>query len=201
MDALGIFCSVLGSQAERARSENPAVSRELGILKNALRRATPREDFAAPPAQDYASILDAALAAAADFDLAAAAWALAPIKRKLPWAYHYEARSADEDLAKRIAFAELIGPDGPLMAPDIRVGFTLMAPRTFYPLHAHPAVELYWVMSGHAEWTTPNREQITPPGRFVLHRSNEPHAMRTFDEPLLALWVWTGDIDTPSAYI
>ena len=53
-------------------------------------------------------------------------------------------RNEAEDLAERIGFAELIGPRAPLTAPDCRAGFTLMAPDTFYPLHAHPAIELTW---------------------------------------------------------
>jgi len=35
----------------------------------------------------------------------------------------------------------------------------------------------------------------------VLHRTNQPHAMRTFAEPLLALYGWRGDIDTPAFYL
>jgi quercetin dioxygenase-like cupin family protein len=76
-----------------------------------------------------------------------------------------------------------------------------MAPDTFYPLHAHPAIELYLVIAGHAQWTTPASERIVPPGEFVLHHANQPHAMRTFAEPLLALYGWRGEIDTPAFYL
>jgi hypothetical protein len=75
-----------------------------------------------------------------------------------------------------------------------------MAPRTFYPLHTHPAVELYLVIAGEAQWTTPDADRIVPPGQFVLHRSNEPHAMRTFADPLLALYAWRGDLFAPAVY-
>ena len=120
----------------------------------------------------------------------------------LPWRYSYPPRPEDAvDLAERIAFAELIGPRAPLTAPGCRAGFTLMAPDTFYPMHAHPAIELYLVVSGHAQWTTPEAERIVPPGEFVLHGSNQPHAMRTFAEPLLALYGWRGDLDTPAFYL
>jgi quercetin dioxygenase-like cupin family protein len=127
---------------------------------------------------------------------------LLPVHGSLPqpWVYHYP-RLADDDPGTRIAFAELIGPDGPLEAPDCRVGFTVMAEATTYPLHYHPAVELYWVIAGNAQWQTPTSDRIVPPGDLVLHRSNEPHAMRTFDEPLLALWGWTGEIDAPAIYL
>jgi quercetin dioxygenase-like cupin family protein len=29
-----------------------------------------------------------------------------------------------------------------------------------------------------------------PPGAVIVHERNEPHAMRTASEPLLALYVW-----------
>lgn len=126
---------------------------------------------------------------------------LLPVRDALPWCYHYPPRCATEDLGERIGFAELIGPDGPLQAPACRVGFTLVAPDTAYPLHAHPAVELYLVIAGRARWRAGDTEQWMSPGALVLHRAHEPHAMRTFDEPLLALWGWSGEIDAPAAYI
>jgi quercetin dioxygenase-like cupin family protein len=86
-------------------------------------------------------------------------------------------------------------------APHCRVGFTLIAPNTFYPMHAHPATELYWIIAGHAEWSASGARRIVPPGGFVLHQSNEPHAMRTFAEPLLALYSWSGDLDTAAFYL
>ena len=61
--------------------------------------------------------------------------------------------------------------------------------------------ELYLVLGGSAKWQTPTSDRCVPPGEFVLHRSNEPHAMHTFDEPLLALLSWSGDIDAPAAYV
>jgi hypothetical protein len=35
----------------------------------------------------------------------------------------------------------------------------------------------------------------------VLHRSNQPHAMRTHAEPLLALYGWRGDLETSAYYL
>jgi quercetin dioxygenase-like cupin family protein len=126
---------------------------------------------------------------------------LLAVQHVLPWIYHYPLREADPYLSERVAFAELIGPDGPLRAPGARVGFTVMAERTFYPPHAHPAVELYLVLAGHAEWQASNRMRIVPPGELVLHHSSETHAMHTADEPMLALWGWSGDLDAPAVYV
>jgi mannose-6-phosphate isomerase-like protein (cupin superfamily) len=170
-------------------------------LHRSARAAAPRQGFEATPGRDYAAILAPAIAAGRNHAVAGIAASLAALPGPLPWRYSYPPRPDAPDLADRIAFAELIGPRAPLTAPDCRAGFTLMAPDTFYPLHAHPAIELYLVISGHAQWTTPEAERIVPPGRFVLHLSNQPHAMRTFAEPLLALYGWSGDIDTPAFYL
>ena len=173
----------------------------LAHLTRALQCATVRDHFVAATSGAYDALLDAAIAAGSRGCTGPACRAVLEVRAALPWVYHYGERAGEESLASRIAFAELIGPDGPMSTADARVGLTLIAPRTFYPLHAHPAVELYWVMSGHAEWLTAGSTQVAAPGRFVLHHSNQPHAMRTRDEPLLALWGWSGDIDSPAVYV
>ncbi len=179
----------------------PAGADEIGLsvrhLREAATAAVPRASFVPSASGGRAAILAPALAACTD--AIGAALAGAPVG--LAWHYHYTPRPNEADLGERIAFAELIGPSGPLDAPDCRVGFTLMAPETLYPLHAHPAIELYLVLSGEAQWTTPTSDRIVPPGEFVLHRSNEPHAMRTFGAPLLALYAWRGAIDVPAFYV
>ncbi len=170
-------------------------------LRRAATLAVPRQQALASPANDYAAVLAEALRRARGQSASTIAAALETLPVALPWHYHYPPRPDAPDLARRIAFAELIGPDGPLDAPECRVGFTLMAPWTLYPLHAHPAVELYVVIAGHAAWTTPDATRIVPPGGSVLHHANQPHAMRSFAEPLLALYGWRGDIDTPAGYL
>jgi mannose-6-phosphate isomerase-like protein (cupin superfamily) len=187
---------------ELVRWDAPAIATDaLRELSDALRLATARDHFSVTTPHDYSATLHSAIAASSTHETAATCRDVLKVQSLLPWAYHYPARTGEESLATRIAFAELIGPDGPMSAPHSRVGFTLIAADTSYPRHAHPAVELYWVMSGHALWETPTAKRIVPPGEFVLHRSNEAHAMRTFDEPLLALWGWSGDTDTPAFYL
>jgi mannose-6-phosphate isomerase-like protein (cupin superfamily) len=173
----------------------------LAALRGAFRDAVLKTDFETRPRQGYDAVFTDIVDAAAPSCFAAPMRALAAVREGLPWAYHYAPRPGEVDPAGRIGFAELIGPDGPMAAPDVRVGLTLLAAHTAYPMHAHPAVELYWVMAGHARWTTRRDERIVPPGGFVLHRSGEPHAMLTFEEPLLALWGWSGDVDTPAYYV
>lgn len=192
--------SVAAHLAGRSAAE-PDMNTEIQHLNRAVQSAFVKREFNAAPREEYGGTLASAIAVGLHDGVAGIAAALAALPRALPWDYQYPPHPSAQDLAKRIGFAELIGPDGPMHAPQCRVGFTLMAPNTFYPLHAHPAIELYLVIAGHAEWTASEARQVMPPGRFVLHRSNEPHAMRTLAEPLLALYSWSGDLDTAAFYI
>lgn len=124
--------------------------------------------------------------------------ALAPVGLTLPWGYNYP--DQDPDLAANVAFAELVGPSGPFLSNRLRLGFTLMGPRLLYPDHAHPAIELYHVMAGRPTWTADGVTTEREAGEFVLHPSEVSHAMRTYDEPLLAIYAWRGDIVSPSRY-
>jgi mannose-6-phosphate isomerase-like protein (cupin superfamily) len=128
--------------------------------------------------------------------------AIRPVAHDLPWRYSYEQRDDAPSLGESIAYAEIIGPLAPYRTTIFCLGLTLIAPASLYPLHRHPAVELYYVLSGTASWRLNNHDRDLPPGEFVLHPSLAAHAMRTRREPLLAAYTWSGeDIHTPSVYV
>jgi hypothetical protein len=85
-----------------------------------------------------------------------------------------------------------------LVATDsLALGILLLGPKTHYPTHRHPAVEIYVVAAGEAEWRNgeaPWRREA--PGSVIRHETMMPHATRTLDEPLLAVYVWQGDLKT-----
>lgn len=130
------------------------------------------------------------------------AWAgaLPPVARQLPWRFGYAPRADLPDLQERMAWAEIVGPAAPIHSDRVGFGLTLIGRDTLYPAHRHPAVELYAVVSGTAAWTLGGVTTQRPPGDFVLHPAQAVHAMRTAQEPLLALYSWTGDILSPTAY-
>jgi quercetin dioxygenase-like cupin family protein len=128
---------------------------------------------------------------------------LAPLRRVaaiLPWRYSYTPRADAPGLEHRVAWAEFVGPVAPIASDEVCLGVTLIAPHTLYPLHRHNAVETYFVLSGTATWTAAGRSQTQPPGSFILHPSNIVHAMQTWDEPLLAVYTWSGDVHSTSVY-
>ena len=104
-----------------------------------------------------------------------------------------------EEFSKRIFASEIIGPKGIIDNPSMRVGLLLQLDHVPYPKHWHSAEELYLVLLGEAHWSVDDGSpEVMSPETFVHHKSNQPHSMTTSDEPLLAMWGWTGDIDGQS---
>jgi hypothetical protein len=100
-----------------------------------------------------------------------------------------------DEIRGRNAYAELIGPEGPLLCQHCRFGFYLQAPDCLYPAHSHAAEELYLILSGSAEWRLDEAEPFIPPvPGLVHHRPWQKHEMGTRRFPLLAMWAWVGDI-------
>lgn len=114
--------------------------------------------------------------------------------QRLPWR-RPGFNTLPASLSARLAVCELIGPDGLYHDPDVRIGVLLQAADTHYPWHQHAAEEWYGVLSGDALWS---REQATPAletaGACIHHPPWIAHATETRACPLLAVWVWCGDI-------
>jgi len=92
-------------------------------------------------------------------------------------------------------FCQLAGPEGPIEDDSFRLGVYFQSPDTFYPSHWHNAEEVYFILSGTALWQKKKAPFVLQkPGSLIHHLPNQPHAMQTKKEPLLALWGWVGDI-------
>ncbi|MDR2164341.1 MAG: AraC family ligand binding domain-containing protein [Zoogloeaceae bacterium] len=127
--------------------------------------------------------------------------AFQPYLDALPWRYSYTPRLDAPDIGTRMAWAELVGPIAPFKSNTVCLGLTAMGPDLLYPLHTHPAVETYLVVSGTASWTATGVTRQHPPGALIVHPAHVVHAMRTTNEPLLAAYAWTGDVETLSSYV
>lgn len=111
----------------------------------------------------------------------------------LDWRQTYTAKDLDRIFLDNYGWSEIVGAVGPFDSERIACGFLILGPSTHYPRHRHAAEELYVPLRGTAAWQQGDaawREQ--PPGTPIHHRSEEPHAMRTAVQPLLALYVWRG---------
>ena len=120
--------------------------------------------------------------------------ALEACASRLPWTAGDLPKSSA--IVDRFTFIEIAGPDGLGGSDAMRFGLYLQAPMTDYPPHDHEAEEFYYVLSGDAQWRKNDGPFATmSPGTMIHHLPRDRHAMRTLDAPLLAMWIWTGDIN------
>ncbi len=151
-------------------ASRPTAARSLPVCQWLSGLAT----FAAPPTQDLASCVVTG-------------------GPTLEWRQTYSADDFGSTFLERYGWTELIGLRGPMASERIACGFLLLGPRIDYPAHSHEAEELYIPLAGAALWQRGELGfELQHPGATILHRAWEPHAMRTRDEPMLALYVWKG---------
>jgi len=119
--------------------------------------------------------------------------AFAALEPRLAWTVRAGAETQGQGFLNGHANATIIGPGGLEIRNDIWIGVTLMAPGTRYPDHSHPPEEIYLVLS-EGEWCNGNTPWHRPGiGGLVYNPPNIVHAMRSAEQPLLALWfLWTG---------
>lgn len=202
MTDIEALCRAALALLDDSRAADPAIRDAIAAARDGTRAALgggvgAAKGVATPASERH---LDSSLEAGAAGPAAALAGAIARARGSLHWYYGYKPVEGQPDLPNRIAFCEFLGPKSPVRSDTMRLGLTLIGPHTHYPAHAHPAVELYYVIAGTARWMTPTTDALQPPGAYVLHRASEPHAMETRDETLLSLYAWSGEILAPSVY-
>jgi quercetin dioxygenase-like cupin family protein len=114
---------------------------------------------------------------------------------------NYRRRPPDPAFLDNYGYAVLAGPaDGPpalARAERVALGVLLLAPDTHYPLHAHPAVEVYVTLTPDGEWwRDPGPWRREPAGAVIHHAPGVRHATRAGATPVLALYVWRGALAT-----
>jgi hypothetical protein len=109
----------------------------------------------------------------------------------LAWRQTYTAKDLGSAFLDNYGWTEMIGLKGPLASERIACGFLLLGPFTHYPRHRHEAEEIYVPLRGTAAWQQGDAVwRDRPPGSAIHHASDEPHAMRTGQSPLFALYLW-----------
>lgn len=121
-------------------------------------------------------------------ELVAAVCRAAP---SMAWRQTYSTQEVDAAFLDNYGWSEILGASGPLGAERIACGLLILGPSTHYPRHRHEAEEIYLPLSGTAAWQQGDAPWCErAPGSAVHHGRDEPHAMRTGVEPLLALYLW-----------
>lgn len=111
------------------------------------------------------------------------------VSSRFSWQYGY--RTMPRSLARKYAFAELLGPRGPVVGSDIVLGLVLFAPGTTYPVHAHEGItESYVCLSG---TSSENDAGVHAPGSLIFNPPGQQHRITTGrSAPCLLLYAWTG---------
>jgi quercetin dioxygenase-like cupin family protein len=123
---------------------------------------------------------------------------------RLAWRQNpgYTAALLGRHFMDNYGYAEIVGPGGLAVGDRAAAGVLLLGPETAYPPHAHPATEHYLVLSGTARWALGDTPPaFRPPGSLIHHPPGVAHEMRTDKEPLLALYLWQGDLLTAARLV
>lgn len=144
---------------------------------------------------------------AADLMLAEAGFGPSPYKQlckalfavtpQMLWRETYKGTNIGNDFMERFGCYEIIGRDAPFASNSIRSFLVYQPAGLHYPWHQHPAEEMYVVLNGEAEFGLqgqPSRTLVA--GDSAFHPSNQPHALTTHEQPVLAYVIWRDEFDT-----
>jgi dimethylpropiothetin dethiomethylase len=97
-------------------------------------------------------------------------------------------------LARKYAYAELMGPNGPVMSDKLILGIVLFAPKCTYPEHSHDGIsESYICLSGSI---SDGNYSVFMPGSLLFNPPKRAHRVTTGDfEPTLLAYAWVGEPD------
>ena len=115
------------------------------------------------------------------------------------WYQVYTGGGINADMADFMLAKQIVGPKGLIPSDSTRAGIFLLAPNFDYLMHDHAAMEVYYVHSGSIDIQngTESKPRRLVPGEYSITPSEIPHALHTGDEPVLLLYVWTGNISAP----
>lgn len=174
---------------ERSTGDGP-VPKAAERVFSALRVSVGEAGQRAPARPPVCTHLSAALAQARRQSgrVGVLADAFAALEPRLEWKSRAGAEAHGEDFVQGHANAALVGAEGLEVRSDVWIGVSLLAPHTRYPDHRHPPEEIYIVLSP-GEWRQESRAWHAPGlGGLVYNPPNIVHAMRSMEQPLLALW-------------
>jgi len=103
--------------------------------------------------------------------------------------------SHPEELQRIVRWKVLMGSAGSdwpgVPQKDVSMGVLELDAAGYYPGHAHPAPEIYFILSGTAEGTVGEETFMAEPGMAISHAPNVMHRMvNKGTAPLRALWFW-----------
>ncbi len=109
------------------------------------------------------------------------------------WGQTYTVADFGQKFIDNYGWLEVFGTRGHFENRKMAGGLLVLGPGIDYPDHHHVAEEIYIPLTGGTQWRMGEGPfRMREAGEVVHHASNVSHAMRTGDEPLLALYLWRG---------
>ena len=203
-DELVAFLADLSGLVEGAAEGDAAADcRRFAVLVRALQPTSPTPTGARPFSLPVCRCRAPALEAPRPQPrLAAIAHALQVVGPYLAWTQNpnYRRNPPSAGFLNDYGYAVIAGPsEGPpalLRHASLALGVLLLAPHVHYPRHHHPATELYLPLGPGQWWRGEGPWRLEPPGSVIHHAPDVPHATQAGDDPLLAIYLWTGDLAT-----
>ena len=98
------------------------------------------------------------------------------------------------EFAKAFRFKTLVGGEyAPVQGKDVYFGEAEWAPGAIYVGHKHPSPEIYYVVSGEAEWTVDDETFRATAGTAIYAKPYAVHRMvNVGDGVLKTVWMWWG---------
>jgi dimethlysulfoniopropionate lyase len=118
---------------------------------------------------------------------------LAERRNDLRWGQTYDEADFGKAFIDNYGWLEVFGTRGHFANDEVAAGLLILGRDIVYPDHHHVAEEIYIPLTGGTEWRMGEsgfRQRAA--GEVIHHQSNVNHAMRTAEEPLLALYIWRG---------
>ena len=157
-----------------------------------IRNSNPELIFHQPNPKPVCTHLQRALDQGRHGQTASVIQAIQNVAHQLTWQYGYD--RVPKHLLEKFAYAEIIGPTGPIVSTQLILGLVLFAPKCIYPAHSHDGLtESYYCLSGAV---SENDDGVFAPGSLIFNPPDRSHRI-TVDarEPCLLAYAWQGTED------
>ncbi|TGS17006.1 transcriptional regulator [Mesorhizobium sp. M2E.F.Ca.ET.209.01.1.1] len=112
---------------------------------------------------------------------------------ELRWGQTYTAADFGQGFVDNYGWLEVFGTRGHFVNNEVAGGLLILGPNIVYSDHHHIAEEIYIPLTGGTAWRMGEGNfHIRDAGEVIHHASNVNHAMRTGEDPLMALYLWRG---------
>ena len=113
------------------------------------------------------------------------------------WKQTYDEKDVGKNFLDKFAYFELFGPTGHFLTNDMSLFVIFFDKETYYTWHNHEAEELYFVISGSANFESKDdKSEILFKSKSRFHKSFQPHSLTTQKEKCLCLVIWRDKLNS-----